>query len=392
MQPIKTVTIFGAGLSGAWLLLALRKLCPEVSVRLFEKSGQVDRQKTWSFHESDLQLASSVSDVKIADVQGLVFPYISNRWPDYDVNFSSRVSTIALPYASIRGHSFFEQFLSEYSRFVEFNTSKSIASDIARAKSDELIFDCTGQLSAPPQKQGFQKFFGMELHVPSGHGVERPVVMDTSLAQDDGLTFMYLLPWTASNILVELTKFSPSSPLDEQTSRRKIQEYATNRGWNDVAEVGCERGNLPIPLIGSKPQEACLSGVASLGMAGGLFHPATGFSFGSCIASVMFVTKLINSHQTVRECYEQISRFKTTMWKRGGYYRLLNNMQILGADDAERLHIYEQFYTRPTELISRFYAGELTPLDKIRILSGKPPMSIRRAVGSWFGKNSQSSS
>ena len=40
----------------------------------------------------------------------------------------------------------------------------------------------------------------------------------------------------------------------------------------------------------------------------------------------------------------------------------------------------ERFYRLPTPLIERFYAGEATLGDKLRILSGKPPVPIGRAL------------
>jgi lycopene beta-cyclase len=43
--------------------------------------------------------------------------------------------------------------------------------------------------------------------------------------------------------------------------------------------------------------------------------------------------------------------------------------------------VLERFYRLPQPLIERFYAGEATLADKARILAGKPPVPIRRALG-----------
>ena len=40
----------------------------------------------------------------------------------------------------------------------------------------------------------------------------------------------------------------------------------------------------------------------------------------------------------------------------------------------------ERFYRLPTPLIERFYAGEATLADKVRILCGKPPVPIGAAL------------
>ena len=56
------------------------------------------------------------------------------------------------------------------------------------------------------------------------------------------------------------------------------------------------------------------------------------------------------------------------------------------ADPSERYRIFERFYTLPEPLIERFYAAKSSPLDKLRILSGKPPVPIRSAVAALLGK------
>ena len=40
----------------------------------------------------------------------------------------------------------------------------------------------------------------------------------------------------------------------------------------------------------------------------------------------------------------------------------------------------ERFYGLSEGLVRRFYAGRSTLLDKARILTGKPPVPIRRAL------------
>jgi lycopene beta-cyclase len=42
--------------------------------------------------------------------------------------------------------------------------------------------------------------------------------------------------------------------------------------------------------------------------------------------------------------------------------------------------VLERFYGLPEALIARFYAARLTGLDKLRILSGKPPVPIGAAL------------
>jgi lycopene beta-cyclase len=50
------------------------------------------------------------------------------------------------------------------------------------------------------------------------------------------------------------------------------------------------------------------------------------------------------------------------------------------ARPGERYRVLERFYGLPEPLIARFYAAKLTGLDKVRILSGKPPVPITAAL------------
>ena len=59
-------------------------------------------------------------------------------------------------------------------------------------------------------------------------------------------------------------------------------------------------------------------------------------------------------------------------------------MLFRAARPDERARVLQRFYTLPEPLIERFYAGRTTLGDAARILLGKPPVSVRRALGSIF--------
>ena len=61
------------------------------------------------------------------------------------------------------------------------------------------------------------------------------------------------------------------------------------------------------------------------------------------------------------------------------FLRLLNRMLFRGCAPDRRHRVLSRFYRLPEPLIERFYAGRLTPLDRLRIVSGKPPIPLRDA-------------
>ena len=62
------------------------------------------------------------------------------------------------------------------------------------------------------------------------------------------------------------------------------------------------------------------------------------------------------------------------------FLRLLNRMLFRGCAPGDRHRVLSRFYRLPEPLIERFYAGRLTTLDKLRIVTGKPPIPIRDAL------------
>jgi lycopene beta-cyclase len=57
-------------------------------------------------------------------------------------------------------------------------------------------------------------------------------------------------------------------------------------------------------------------------------------------------------------------------------------MLYLGATPAEQVGVMQRVYTLGQPLIERFYGGRLTLADKARLLIGKPPIAVRRALAS----------
>jgi lycopene beta-cyclase len=59
-------------------------------------------------------------------------------------------------------------------------------------------------------------------------------------------------------------------------------------------------------------------------------------------------------------------------------------MMFRAAEPSERYRILERFYRLPEPLISRFYEGSLTWRDRVRILTGRPPVPVGRALKCLF--------
>ncbi len=60
-------------------------------------------------------------------------------------------------------------------------------------------------------------------------------------------------------------------------------------------------------------------------------------------------------------------------------------MLFRAAEPDRRYQVLERFYRLGPDLIARFYAAESRRTDQLRILSGRPPVPIGRAMRSLVG-------
>jgi lycopene beta-cyclase len=118
--------------------------------------------------------------------------------------------------------------------------------------------------------------------------------------------------------------------------------------------------------------------VAKIGVRGGFFHPTTGYSLPDAVRNaVLLADQRSFDGAALHDLFE---REGDSTWRRRDFYRTLNTMMFKAAAPNERYKILERFYRLDPALISRFYAGRTSMLDKMKIMTGKPPVPVGKAV------------
>jgi lycopene beta-cyclase len=243
--------------------------------------------------------------------------------------------------------------------------------------SAKRVIDARGASKFPGLDCGWQKFVGQALTVEGGHGLDRPVVMDASVEQLDGYRFVYLLPFDAETIFVEDTYYSDSPELDVAEVRTRIASYAARRQWNVTATTREETGVLPVVIAGDFDRLWPVSDrTARIGVRAGAFHATTGYSLPDAVRTAAALPELVDLTDLASPLRDRAA----ASWRRQRFYRMLGAMLFRAAEPDERFRIFERFYRLSPGLIARFYAGRSSATDKLRILSGKPPVSIGRAM------------
>ena len=375
------VIILGGGLAGGLAALALRRERPELDILLVEQGERIGGNHIWSFFDSDLSDEGHI----------LVDQLLPDGWASYSVRFPAYNRQISETYNSIESwflDSAVREAMSETAiiRASATNVSPtSVTLDDGRTLSTLVVLDARGLTGLPPGLScGWQKFVGQMLSVPSGHGLTAPIVMDATVDQQDGYRFIYCLPFTITEVFVEDTYYSDSPDLDRETLTARIAAYADSQGWKVERALNEEQGVLPVVTGGDFeafwPKD---DAVARAGVRACLFHPLTSYSLPD---AVRFALWLAREAPLDAQLGASTRAYAERHWQRSRFDRLLARMLMRAALPGERYRVLERFYRLPSPLIARFYAGRSTWLDRGRILAGKPPVAVGRAIRAMMEK------
>jgi lycopene beta-cyclase len=376
------VAIVGGGLSGCLFALALAARRPDVRIKLIERGETLGGNHLWSFFGSD------VSD---AD-RWLVAPLVSHVWHGYGVAFPGQARRIDTSYYAIesaRLDAHVRATLPEGSILTATKALGVSATAVVLGTGDRIeahgVIDCRGASDVGTLEVGWQKFVGRELELAEPHGATDPVVMDATVEQIDGYRFVYALPFAATRMFVEDTYYSDTRRIDRPVLGARIDDYARARGWAITGVVREEAGALPV-VMGGDFEAYWRSGgnrVAKGGVRGGLFHPTTSYSLPDSVRAAVLVagTSDLGGHAL----HDLLHSHARATWAARRFYRMLDAMLFRAAEPAERWRVLARFYALDAALIGRFYAGQSSLRDKLRLLTGKPPVPVVRAVAAIRG-------
>ena len=369
--------LLGGGLSAGLIALALKRRRPELRVGVVEAGERFGGNHTWSSFGSDLS----------EEGRALVAPLIAHRWGDYEVRFPGYRRRLANGYQSAtseRLDAALREAVPEGRRFtgvsaVDVAPDRVVLSDqlVLRARA---VIDARGQRPSEHLDLGFQKFVGLEVEFEAPHGLTGPIIMDATVDQKDGYRFVYTLPFSPTTALIEDTYYADGPGLDREAVAARVRAYAGAQGWRIKRLIRDEDGVLPIAIGGDIGAHLALypAGVAPVGMAAALFHPVTGYSFPDAVRLALAVAALPDLSGAAIDA--AVRAHAVEVWNGRGFYRILNKMLFRAALPDERRQVLERFYRLPDGLVSRFYAGHSSFADKARVLTGKPPIPIGRAI------------
>jgi lycopene beta-cyclase len=364
------VVIVGGGLAGGLVALAYRLRAPDVRVLVVEAAPALGGNHTWSFHDSDVP----------AEAAELIAPLVGARWPSYDVAFPDLRREVALGYASI--------FAADFDRVVraalgdrlvhtraEHVGARQVVLADGRLLTGTLVLDARGPDARASGNVAYQKFVGLELQLATPAPALRATIMDATVEQDDGMRFVYTLPFRPDRVLVEDTVLSDHPALDHERYHARALAYAAGLGL-DVARVArVEHGILPLPLDGGGPDVPDDDdGPCRIGYQGGWLHPTTGYSLPAVVRLAWTLAAVAPADALAPGSPVRV--LARDLHDSAAFARLLNRLLFRATPPGDRWRVLERFHRLPDDLIARFYRLEIRRRDRLRILCGRPPRGV----------------
>ena len=386
--PPLDLAIVGGGLAGGLIALALHRLAPECRFALIEAGDTLGGNHRWSWFETDLDEAG----------RHLLDEFALNRWDaGYEISFPRYTKQLETGYRSLSSEVFHDTLIAELpAHMVRLSTR------VDRIEADGVtlgdcsiiaatrVIDCRTFAPSDHLTGGWQVFLGQHIRCETPHGLTRPVIMDATVDQvapygnGGAYRFVYVLPLSDNEVFVEDTYYADAPKMDESVLHARTQDYARRHGWAGEV-IAHETGILPVVTGGDfdAAQDAQrIEGVAMAGTRGGFTHPLTSYTLPFAVSNAIDIGDLLSREPdtTAAQLADFCARRADTHWQRTGFYRMLGRMLFEAAKPEKRVEVFEHFYGLDGALVERFYAARSSLMDRLRILSGRPPVAVPRAI------------
>ena len=273
--------IVGAGCSGLSLAVELFHSVPQGSrIALIDPRRSYHMDRLWCFWNTQPHRFTGA---------------VRHEWPRWKVRYNGKEvvhESSRFVYQYLPAETFYASALDEiesYSsadlllgtkagKIIETNDTATVVTDKGPINA-RLVFD--GRNSPG-------------LHVGSGHllqhytgqrvRVESPVfdpstmtLMDFDIPQQGGISFIYVLPFSPTEALIEPTVFS-MSPHETPVYTQMIQDYLQSRFSIANYEILFQEQGI-IPMTTQKPRSNDAKRIIPIGTAGGMVKGSTGYGF-----------------------------------------------------------------------------------------------------------------
>jgi len=356
-----------AGLSLLYRMLGSDSL-KHKQILVIEKDEKNRNDRTWCYWEAG---------------KGTFEHLVVKRWKN--LTFSTGDFTVATDmkryeYKMIRGVDFYEHILTQAKGFENVTFKKETIQDFhpspdhALVQTDkatyqaQYVFNSTG-IGTPHMDTSntlLQHFEGWVIRLKEPFFDEnKATLMDFSVSQEHGTTFVYVLPTSNREALVEYTFFSERI-LEKKQYKALLSHYiAHDLGIAEFEIVHEEFGIIPMSLANFSPSLSQHKRILNIGTVGGFTRASTGYTFQNIQRKTTeIVAKLA---QGAPPLPDDTFREKMFQW----YDKTLLDV-LLSKKLGGREVFHHMFSKIEFESILAFLQNESTPYQEVKIMNSVP--------------------
>ena len=363
-------TIAGSGCAGLSLLYQILQepALANKKILVLDSSNKEENDRSWCFWEKETGPFEGIVSHKWQQLK-----FISD---DLDLSFS----LVDYTYKMIRGIDFYclvKSVMKKHKNVhFEIATIKDIVSDdnVASVISSKGIFTSSYVFNSTPlfnpkistSDTLLQHFEGWTVKTKEDYfNPKTATLMDFKLSQAQGTTFMYVLPVSRKEALIEYTLFS-SRKLEKKEYKTALQSYITNNlGIKDYEIIHSENGSIPMSLKKFKRAADNHARIINIGTAGGDTKSSTGYTFHFIQKSArIIVDQLISGKSPL---IKKTMRSRMFEW----YDRTL--LDVLLNNKLEGKAVFTAMFQKiPPNKILEFLNNESRFIDELKIMNSLP--------------------
>lgn len=360
--------IAGSGCAGLSLLYRLLKtpLLQDKSILVLDQDQRKSNDRTWCFWEKSPGLFESIVHAKW------------NKLEFLSTDFKKELNLESYTYKMIQGIDFYN-FVINYAKkfknvsFVQETISsidnidkKAVLKTTKNRYTANYIFNSTNLFNPKINEQNslLQHFKGWVIKT------EKPVfnseigrLMDFRVSQENGATFMYVLPTSTTEALVEYTLFSPRV-LDKEVYTLELKKYIKEElEIDNYTLIHQESGVIPMSL--AKFEQNPKLNVINIGTSGGYTKASSGYTF-------QFIQK--NIIEIINNLVEGNNIIHPTSFK-NKYYQWADRtlLDVLLSNKLTGKDVFTQMFQKvPVERILAFLGNESSFLEDLLIFKSFP--------------------
>lgn len=360
--------IAGSGCAGLSLLYRLLKtpLLQDKSILVIDQDHKKSNDRTWCFWEKSPGLFESIVHAKW------------NKLEFLSTEFKKELKLESYTYKMIQGIDFYNfvinyakkfknvSFVQETINSIDNIDKKAVLKTTKNRYTANYIFNSTNLFNPKINEQNslLQHFKGWIIKT------EKPVfnpeigrLMDFRVSQENGATFMYVLPTSTTEALVEYTLFSPRV-LDKEVYTLALKKYIKEElAIDNYTLIHEEFGVIPMSL--AKFEQNPKLNVINIGTSGGSTKASSGYTF-------QFIQK--NIIEIINNLVEGNNIIHPTSFK-NKYYQWTDRtlLDVLLSNKLTGKDVFTQMFQKvPVERILAFLGNESSFLEDLLIFKSFP--------------------